>query len=163
MYTRGMAKDNTYVYLDLLLAFDICRPVEDLPWLVISPEIHLSLHTSVWAAELSIIQTKAYVEYILQGISNGFKIGFDRKQHISSAKGNLLIDEPEAVIEYLQREVLLDRMWKIPLSILPRGVHMSPLGIIPKKSKPGKWRLIVDLSSPCGTSINDGIDTDRSS
>ena len=93
-----------------------------------------------------IIQTKAYVEYILQGISNGFRTGFDRKQHISSAKGNLLIDEPEAVTEYLQWEVLLDRMWKvlldrmwkIPLSILPRGVHMSPLGIIPKKSKPGK-------------------------
>ena len=47
VYTRGMAKDNTYVYLDHLLAFDICRPVEDLPWLVISPEIHLSLHASV--------------------------------------------------------------------------------------------------------------------
>ena len=50
---RGMAKDNTYVYLDHLLAFDICRPVEDLPWLIISPEIHLSLHANVWAAELS--------------------------------------------------------------------------------------------------------------
>ena len=113
-----MAKDNTYVYLDHLLAFGICRPVEDLPWLVISPEIHLSLHASGWVAELSDHPDKAYVEYILQGISNGFRIGFDRKQHISSAKGNLLIDEPEAVTEYLQWELLLDRMWKFPLSIL---------------------------------------------
>ena len=32
--------------------------------------------------------------------------------------------------------------------------------MIPKKNK---RRLIVDLSSPRGTSINDGIDTDRSS
>ena len=78
-----MAKDNTYVYLDHFLAFDICRPVEDLPWLVISPEIHLSLHASVWAAELSDHPDKAYVEYILQGMSNGFRIGFDRKKHIS--------------------------------------------------------------------------------
>ena len=53
VYTRGMVKDNTYVYLDHLLAFDMCRSVEDLPWLVILPEIHLSLYTSVWAAELS--------------------------------------------------------------------------------------------------------------
>ena len=45
----------------------------------------------------------------------------------------------------------------------PRGVHQSPLGLIPKKNKPGKWRLIVDLSSQEGSSINDGIDTDLSS
>ena len=30
--------------------------------------------------------------------------------------------------------------------------------MIPKKNKPGKWRLIVDLSSPTGASVNDGID-----
>ena len=28
----------------------------------------------------------------------------------------------------------------------------------PKKSKPDKWRLIIDLSSPGGWSVNDGID-----
>ena len=37
------------------------------------------------------------------------------------------------------------------------------MGMIPKRSKPEKWRLIVDLSSPHGKRINDGIDTDRSS
>ena len=93
----------------------------------------------------------------------GFRIGFDRRQHISSASGNLHIDKPEVVTEYLQREVLLGRMWKIPLMVVPRGVHYSPLGIIPKRNKPEKWRAIVDLSSPQGMSINDGIDTDRSS
>ena len=35
-------------------------------------------------------------------------------------------------------------------------VHVSPFGVIPK-SEPGKWRLILDLSSPEGGSINDGI------
>ena len=104
-----------------------------------------------------------YVKYILQGISEGFRIGFDRRQHVSSASNNLHIDVPEIVTEYLQREVLLGRMWKIPLPILPRGVHISPMGVIPKKNKPGKWRLIVDLSSPEGSSINDGVDVDRSS
>ena len=35
-------------------------------------------------------------------------------------------------------------------------VQISKFGVIPK-STPGKWRLIVDLSSPEGCSVNDGI------
>ena len=35
-------------------------------------------------------------------------------------------------------------------------VQVSPFGVIPK-SEPGQWRLIVDLSSPAGGSVNDGI------
>ena len=41
-------------------------------------------------------------------------------------------------------------------------VHTSRFGIIPK-STPGKWRLIVDLSSPEGRSVNDGVAQDRCS
>ena len=37
------------------------------------------------------------------------------------------------------------------------GVHINPFGVIPKDDTPGKWRLIVDLSSPTGGSVNDGI------
>jgi len=29
--------------------------------------------------------------------------------------------------------------------------------VIPKKHKPGQWRLILDLSSPDEHSVNDGI------
>ena len=35
-------------------------------------------------------------------------------------------------------------------------MQVSPFGVIPK-SEPGKWRLIIDLSSPMGGSVNDGI------
>lgn len=34
------------------------------------------------------------------------------------------------------------------------GIYSSLLGVISKKNKPGKWRLIVDLSSPEGASVN---------
>ena len=37
-------------------------------------------------------------------------------------------------------------------------LHISSFGVIPKKGQPGKWHLIVDLSSPVGASVNDGID-----
>ena len=42
-------------------------------------------------------------------------------------------------------------------------MHCSPIGIIPKKNKPGKWRLIVDLSSPEGASVNDGVAKEQGS
>ena len=42
-------------------------------------------------------------------------------------------------------------------------VHCSPFGVIPQKGKAGKWRLIVDLSSPAGGSVNDGISKELSS
>jgi hypothetical protein len=32
------------------------------------------------------------------------------------------------------------------------------MGLIPKKGRPGKFRLIVDLSAPGGRSVNDEID-----
>ena len=37
-------------------------------------------------------------------------------------------------------------------------LHVSRFGVIPKNHQPGKWRLIVDLSHPEDTSINDGIE-----
>ena len=37
------------------------------------------------------------------------------------------------------------------------GIHSSPLGVIPKKNKPVKYCLIVDLSSPASFSTNDGM------
>ena len=37
------------------------------------------------------------------------------------------------------------------------GVHINRFGVIPKASQPGKWRLIVDLSHPSGSAVNDGI------
>ena len=37
------------------------------------------------------------------------------------------------------------------------GLHVSHFGIIPKNNQPSKWHLILDLSSPEGHSVNDGI------
>ena len=43
------------------------------------------------------------------------------------------------------------------------NIQCSPFGVIPKRNKPNKWRLILDLSSPEGHSVNDGIDKDMAS
>ncbi len=38
-------------------------------------------------------------------------------------------------------------------------LHISRFGVIPKGHNTGKFRLITDLSSPTGRSVNDGIDS----
>ena len=58
----------------------------------------------------------------------------------------------------MDREVSLGRMFSVAL----RPSHNSPIqlssfGVIPKKNKPNKWRLIVDLSSPKSRSVNDAV------
>ena len=42
-------------------------------------------------------------------------------------------------------------------------VQISPIGLIPKKNRPNKFRMIVDLSSPEGGSVNEGIQKEWSS
>ena len=94
-------------------------------------------------------------------------MGFDYTNHkLVSSKSNMLSasSNPHIIEEYLQHEVSLGRMWKPPLALVAlRPLQVSPIGVIPKKHKPGKWRLIVDLSVPEGSSVNDGIDKDTCS
>ena len=71
-------------------------------------------------------------------------------------------EHPQVITSYLQREVNLGRMQIIPTGsqLAPPLLQLSPFGAFPKKYKPDKWRLIVDLSSPRGYSINDAISGD---
>ena len=63
------------------------------------------------------------------------------------------------VWDYLSKEVSLRRViGPIHPAVLPAGTQVSPFGVIPKSSLPGKWQLIVDLSSATNKSVNDGID-----
>ena len=51
-----------------------------------------------------------------------------------------------------------DRQTGGPFSQPPLPVlHVSHFGVIPKRYHPGKWRLILDLSSPAGHSVNNSI------
>ena len=41
---------------------------------------------------------------------------------------------------------------------VPTGIYINQGDAIPKKNKPDKYHLIMDLSSPKNFSVNDGID-----
>ena len=93
----------------------------------------------------------------MSGIKEGFRIGFDyEKASCKPPKCNLLSAEtnPDVVIAYLQEEVTLGRILDLlQIGSIP-GVQVSTFGVIPKGHSPGKWRLIVDLSSPKGSSVS---------
>ena len=68
------------------------------------------------------------------------------------------LDHPAVVEACIHNELTLGRLAYIRNPTNLPWHHASPVGIIPKKHKPGKWRLIVDLPAPEGHSVNDGIE-----
>ena len=102
-----------------------------------------------------------FAAYIYNGLTQGFRVGFNSNTtKLQSRKRNhpSCLVNSEVVQDRIQAEVLAGRLYgPIPSQHLP-GIHVSPLGLVPKAHQTNKWRLIVDLSSPAGSSTNDGID-----
>ncbi len=67
----------------------------------------------------------------------------------------------EIIGQYLREEVSAGRVHRVKEG--RAKVQCSPFGVIPKKGKPGRWRLIVNLSAPDGDSVNDEIDKELAS
>ena len=73
--------------------------------------------------------------------------------HSSSSNMSAAELNSEVIDRYIEKEVLCNRLVEVQ-SHCAGSVHVSKLGVIPKKHQPGKWRMIVDLSSPSGASVN---------
>ena len=99
------------------------------------------------------------VSFVPYGLQHGFRLGFQPSRSRKAAKSNKLsaCQHPAVIDDYLATEVALHRMaGPFDSPSLP-NLHVSSFGVIPKKGQPRKWRLIVDLSSPTGSSVNNGI------
>ena len=123
-------------------------------------QITTPLIASQWDALLTSHPDRQLVHYLLSGITEGFRIRFQRNHRCKRAVGNMksAIINPQPVSEFIRVEVQAGRMIG-PLTDIPQ-VHTSRFGVIPKQGQPGKWRLILDLSSPHEHSVNDGIASD---
>ncbi len=112
-----------------------------------------------WEMELEDHPDKDWVQFLVRGIRQGFRVGHDQSVgELRRCSGNMCsAREQRAVIqEYLDEEVEAGRVWRVRPEDVAK-VHCSPFGVIPKKGKPGRWRLIVDLSTPDGGSVNEGV------
>ena len=111
-------------------------------------EIVTPLRWQAWDRKLAQHPNQRFRTYIVDGI----------KQGLCSARSNMSSSRqfPQIISQYLAEECAEGRI----VGPLPRdfvnNVQVSRFGLIPKKS-PSEWRLIVDLSSPEGRSVNDGV------
>ena len=144
-----------YLYIsDLMSLSSHCLPHDNPRW----DRAPTPIVTSQLAALLSHHPDRAFVSYIMKGLSEGFSIGFDvARCNLRSVSRNhpSSLCNRGVVAEYIKNELSLGRLVG-PVS--PEGIHTSPIGLIPKARQPNKWRMIVDLSCPAGSSVNDGID-----
>ena len=94
---------------------------------------------------------------------NIFRLGFHHSRKLKSATTNKpsAKQHPDVIDRYLANEVSLGRVAGPFTSPPLPNLHISSFGVIAKKGQPGKWTLMVDLSSPVGWSVNDGIDPDE--
>ena len=123
------------------------------------------LKLEAWRVALSGHPDPVFARYILRSIKGGFSIGFNSNPVVLKCKNaNLLSasEQPAVVDKYLEAELKAGRIIEVQASDR-NMVHCSPFGVIPKRNRPDKWRLIVDLSAPEGHSVNDGIDKELAS
>ena len=115
-----------------------------------------------WEELLADHPDRWWAGYLVNGIREGFKIIFSGGlESLKSKSKNLLSagEQPQVVQDSLTKEVSAGRLREVGTvaEAAAMGVQCNPLGVIPKRGKPEKWRLIVDLSAPDGHSVNDGI------
>ncbi len=153
---------SLYVYMADLLCLDACRPVQGHQCKELSV-IATPLCQQEWERSLARHPDSAFARYICSGLKDGFRVGYSRNYPLKSTNHNMesATQHPEVVEEYLHKECALNRMLgPFPCTDhLPR-LHISRFGVIPKGHNTGKFRLITDLSSPAGQSVNDGIDSE---
>ena len=132
---------------------DPSLPFRPLPLGVVSP-----INVEVLERYLSEFPCPGTREYLVNGFRHGFDIGFRgnfsdpnaRPRNLKSARDNFA-KVTEAVVKELNRG---HTSGPFPFPPFPQ-THCSPIGAAPKPD--GSARLILDLSSPRGESVNDGI------
>ena len=136
--------------------------------LIVPPELGVittPLVASVWEAELRGHPDSEFADFLVEGIQCGFRIGFDYGSQVGiSATNNMhsAREHPEPIDRYVREEMSAGRIIRLSSGsagegVTAQGIHVSRFGVIPKSHQPGKWRLISDLSSPKGSSVNDGV------
>ena len=127
---------------------------------------YLSINTPLqlehWVSALEHHPDNELRAYLLKGIENGFKVGFDYAHPLTTSARNMTsaINHPSVVHEYLDKECVEGRVLGSMPTATAANIQINSFGVIPKKHQENKWRLILDLSSPTHASVNDGINPD---
>ncbi|XP_066928822.1 uncharacterized protein [Clytia hemisphaerica] len=144
--------DNPFCQQDRSLTFTAASPI--------LPAVPSKIINQIRNAGVLIHLLDGYqediVEFLVNGFSNGFRLGFQGPPPLSRRRNNLsAVHHVEAVSASILKELKRGHTsGPFPSPPLP-NLHCSPLGSAPKKD--GTLRIVLDLSSPPGISVN-GID-----
>ena len=116
------------------------------------------LKVEAWTEALRLHPNTAWATALISGLTEGVCIGFQPNRSYKCARSNCFSarQHPYVVDKYLATELAHHRIVG-PFDLDLPGIMINRFGVIPKSGKPGKWRLIVDLSAPTKFSINDGV------
>ena len=89
------------------------------------------LNLAAWAQELENHPDQEVAQYLLQGMSQGFWIGFNYPRKCQSAKSNVKSakENPQVIDEYLVKECSLGRILGPLNSTIIPGFHPSRFGV----------------------------------
>ena len=118
------------------------------------------LNIGEWRRALQQHPDPTWVQHLTQGLQDGFRIGYTGPRRFRLSRNlSSALEQPKVISDYLHAECAMGRTLG-PFTTPPLPyLQCSPLGAIPKKGS-NKWRLILHLSYPHGSSINDGISPD---
>ena len=132
------------------------RPVPGPLGSLADQQVHTPLRPSEFERELRNHPDKAWVTWLLHSIQHGVSLGFNGP-HTPYTARNLpsAFQHPEVVSSELQKEVAASSVLGPFTDRSLPNLRTSGLGVAPKKN--GKWRVILHLSAPHESSVNDGI------
>ena len=116
------------------------------------------LQAEAWCKALAPHNDREWVAALVSGMQHGYRIGLQEAPQCrtSTASTPSAREHAEVVDQYFQAQVSKGYMAGPFPSSECSGVVASSIAVIPKKD-PGKFRIIVDMSSPKKASINDNI------
>ena len=100
---------------------------------------------------------------LIEGFTFGFDIGFQEKpKNVICKNLKSASSFAQEVDEKITKKIKLGRIASPFVRPPFHDFVTSPLGVVPKKEI-GSFRMIQHLSHPVGTSINDGIPSEKAS
>lgn len=96
----------SYKYTEDLLSLAKYLPHSEGSLLKVWSGVKTPLKVAAWGKALESHPDQIFAEFLITGMQEGFRIGFDRRQELRSAKRNMKSanDNPLVVEEYFQKE-----------------------------------------------------------
>ena len=114
------------------------------------------LRVGAWGKALTGHPNPEWVEALLEGMRQGFRIGIQKTPRCRASPSNSpsARQHSEVIHQYVQDQLKKGYMAGPFPPAECAHIITSSMAVIPKKAA-GKWRVIVDMSSPHGASVND--------